>query len=161
MNHKQLLIDIYEQQGGLVAAHFADFTDAEMLVRPFDNANHAAWMLGHLVTTTANLSNMMCPNAFPAPSHEDTKRYSSEGTRLNDGFPKKEELLKRFADMNACAIKWVQGLTDEQMDTPMPEQLQGFAPTVGHLVYVLPSHVMMHLGQVQVIRRKLGKPVLF
>jgi hypothetical protein len=43
----------------------------------------------------------------------------------------------------------------------MPEALQGFAPTVGHLAYVLPVHVMMHLGQVQVIRRKLGKPVLF
>ena len=47
------------------------------------------------------------------------------------------------------------------MDRPMPEALQAFAPTVGHLAYILPSHVMMHLGQIQGIRRKLGKPVLF
>jgi len=161
MDHKQLLIDIYRQQGGLVAAHFSDFTEEEMLVRPFPNANHAAWMLGHLVTTTANLSNVGCPNAFPTPSAEETKRYSGEGAKLNEGFAKKDELLKRFADMNDCAIKWIEGLTPETMDKPMPEKLQGFAPTVGHLAYVLPVHVMMHLGQVQVIRRKLGKPVLF
>jgi hypothetical protein len=161
VNHKQLLIDTYRQQGGLVPAHFGDFTDAEMLIRPFPNANHAAWTLGHLVTTTANLSNLMCPGAFPSPSQDDTKRYSGEGARLDDGFPGKDELLQRFADMNDCAIKWVECLTDAQMDKPMPEQIQAFAPTVGHLAYVLPAHVMMHLGQVQVIRRKLGKPVLF
>jgi hypothetical protein len=98
---------------------------------------------------------------MPAPSAEETKRYGREGAPLNEGFPKKDELLQRFADMNECAIKWVEGLTNETMDKQMPEALQGFAPTVGHLAYVLPVHVMMHLGQVQVIRRKLGKPVLF
>jgi hypothetical protein len=36
-----------------------------------------------------------------------------------------------------------------------------FAPTVGHLVLMIASHIMMHVGQMQVIRRKLGKPLLF
>jgi hypothetical protein len=36
-----------------------------------------------------------------------------------------------------------------------------FAPTTGHLALMTASHIMMHVGQLQVIRRKLGKPLLF
>jgi hypothetical protein len=39
--------------------------------------------------------------------------------------------------------------------------MAAFAPTVGHLVTMTISHFMMHTGQFQVIRRKLGKPLLF
>ena len=42
-----------------------------------------------------------------------------------------------------------------------PQPLQGFAPTVGHLLYVHAPHLNMHIGQLQVIRRTLGKPILF
>jgi hypothetical protein len=161
MNHKQLLIDTYRQMAGLVDAHFSDYSDADMLARPCDAANHAAWQLGHLITSTANLVNMGSKDAFPAPSPEETKRYSREGCRLNDGFASKAELLRRFGETNERAIKWIEGLSDADMDKPMPEALQAFAPTLGHLAYMLPSHVMMHLGQIQGIRRKLGKPVLF
>ena len=31
---------------------------------------------------------------------------------------------------------------------------------VGHLLEMLPAHVVMHVGQLQVIRRKLSKPLL-
>jgi len=39
--------------------------------------------------------------------------------------------------------------------------MQRMIPTMGHLVQLLPSHFAMHVGQMQVIRRKLGKPLLF
>ena len=38
---------------------------------------------------------------------------------------------------------------------------RSWAPTWGHLAYALPIHAMVHIGQIQVIRRKLGKPNLF
>ena len=37
-------------------------------------------------------------DAFPTPSPEDTKRYSREGCRLNDGFARKDELVRRFSE---------------------------------------------------------------
>jgi hypothetical protein len=43
----------------------------------------------------------------------------------------------------------------------VPERLLRFAANVGQLCAMMPSHTMMHLGQFQVIRRKIGKPVLF
>ena len=35
------------------------------------------------------------------------------------------------------------------------------APTLGALLLLNANHVMMHAGQFTVVRRKLGKPVLF
>jgi hypothetical protein len=36
-----------------------------------------------------------------------------------------------------------------------------FAPTLGALFILISNHVLMHTGQFTVVRRKLGKPVLF
>ena len=35
------------------------------------------------------------------------------------------------------------------------------APTLGALFFLMASHEMMHAGQFTVVRRQLGKPVLF
>ena len=49
MPDKEILADIYRQQGHSLAAHLGDFSEGDMLVRPAEKANHAAWQLGHLV----------------------------------------------------------------------------------------------------------------
>ena len=49
----------------------------------------------------------------------------------------------------------------DQLTHPTPGPMADFAPTVGHLVLMIGGHTLMHLGQMQVIRRKLGKPLLF
>jgi hypothetical protein len=36
-----------------------------------------------------------------------------------------------------------------------------FAPTLGALFVLVANHALMHGGQFSVVRRKLGKPVLF
>jgi len=35
------------------------------------------------------------------------------------------------------------------------------APTLGALILLQSNHTLMHAGQFTVVRRKLGKPVLF
>jgi len=39
--------------------------------------------------------------------------------------------------------------------------MQQMCPTVAHMALLQIGHIAMHVGQFQVIRRKLGKPVLF
>ena len=160
MTDRDYVIDIYRQQGQLLAAMLADFSEAEMLVRPAENANHAAWQLGHCVAAFAGLINTAMPGAFKPEPQDFVDRHTAKGSKLNDGFLPKSELLKKFDDANERAIQWMLALSDEDKKKPI-EKLKGFAPTVGHLVYVLPNHINMHIGQIQVIRRKLGKPVLF
>ena len=52
-------------------------------------------------------------------------------------------------------------MSDSQFVRPSPEAFAKFAPTLGQLVLMVPLHTGMHVGQIQVIRRKLNKPVLF
>ena len=47
------------------------------------------------------------------------------------------------------------------LDKPTPGEMAKYAPTVGALFLLTSNHVMMHAGQFTVVRRKLGKPVLF
>jgi hypothetical protein len=70
-------------------------------------------------------------------------------------------LLELFAKTRNGTIAWAKTLSAADLDRPSPEQMQRFVPTIGHLVVMIPVHVAMHVGQFQVIRRKLGKPILF
>jgi hypothetical protein len=160
MNDRDIIADIYRQQGQLLAAHLADFSEADMLVRPAESANHAAWHVGHLAGTFGALINMAMPGAIPPQPQEFIDRHTGKGSKLNDGFALKAELIQKFNAANERAIQWLLSLSDADKARPI-EKLKGFAPTVGHLVYVLPNHINMHIGQIQVIRRKLGKPVIF
>lgn len=161
MTETQRLINVYRQQAQMVHAHVADFSEGDMLVRPFDKANHAAWQLGHLTSMSIVLANTAVPGALPEPPAEFVQRHGPDGVRLNEGFEPKAQLLRRFDEMNEAAIAWVGTLTEADRAKPTPESIHRFAVTIGHLAMMLPIHAVMHLGQIQVIRRKLGKPVLF
>jgi hypothetical protein len=161
MIDKSTLLIVYAQQADLVQAHVSDFTDADMLVRPVENANHAAWQLGHLATSTTALVNMAMPGALPELPADFVERHGTAGARLNGGFGSKDDLINRFCDVNDAMIDWLKKLTPEDAARSTPAKMKGFADTIGHLAQMHPVHVMMHLGQIQVIRRKLGKPVLF
>jgi hypothetical protein len=39
--------------------------------------------------------------------------------------------------------------------------MAAFAPTLGHIFLLVANHTLMHAGQITVVRRLLGKPVLF
>ena len=74
---------------------------------------------------------------------------------------KKADLLAYLDQAREALAKWVKTLNQADLEKQTPPPISGFAPTVGHLILMIPIHTAMHLGQFQVIRRKLGKPVLF
>lgn len=148
---------------GLLKNTLADFSDADMMVRPVDSANHAAWQIGHLLkfeTTVCGMYN--APHAPKLPDNAKTL-YGKEGAKSDDkgSFMRKDEALALLAQARAGIIEWVKGLSDEDLQKPGPEAFRSFASTVGDLILMVLGHTTMHLGQFQVIRRKLGKPILF
>ena len=52
-------------------------------------------------------------------------------------------------------------LTEADLDKPTPESMHAYAATFGAMYVLLASHDVMHGGQFSVVRRKLGKPILF
>jgi hypothetical protein len=140
-----------------------DFSDADMLARPAPNANHAAWQLGHLIAAEVGAGNAAKPGSMPELPAGFAERFSKDKARSDNpaDFPTKAELLAQFERVRRATVAWTKAMTPQDYGAPTPEKIRGWAPTVGQLAIALSGHVAMHIGQFQVVRRKLGKPVLF
>jgi hypothetical protein len=163
MNFNELSVGQLQGNLEMVRMTLADFTDAEMLVRPVTGANHTAWQLGHLIATETGLTNAATPGAVPELPAGFSERFASKNAGIDDpkAFATKGELLSLFFKQRAATIEWAKRLTAADLDKAAPEPIRRLIPTVAFLPSFYASHVLMHLGQWQVTRRKLGKPNLF
>ncbi|HEY7154381.1 MAG TPA: DinB family protein [Gemmataceae bacterium] len=144
--------------------YVADLSDADLLVRPAPNANHIAWQFGHLVAAESFLVAPQLPDApYPAVSPGFMEQYGKKGAGDDDPmhFLSKAEYLKMFGDGREITKAAVAKLSDADLDRPTKGDMAQFAPTLGALLMAVSNHTLMHVGQFTVVRRKLGKPVLF
>jgi DinB superfamily len=163
MRNNDLAADVFRRNLEMMKMTLADFSDADMLVRPCPGANHAAWQLGHLIGAETRLINGATPGAMPELPAGFAERFNKSTAGVNDpdAFPKKAELLAQFEKTRSAAIRWAKSLTEEDLARPTSGPFKDIVPTVHHVAALIPNHTAMHMGQMQVIRRKLGKPVLF
>ncbi|HEX3357210.1 MAG TPA: DinB family protein [Tepidisphaeraceae bacterium] len=164
MNAIEVLIGGLTQSSEMLKVTLADFTDAELIQRPVAGANHPLWQLGHLCVAETNLMNMASPGSMPELPAGFADRFANKKTNHVDD-PKqlatKAELVELFGKIRAATIAATKKLSEADLSKPGPENLRQMAPTVGAIVGLQTGHTMMHLGQIQVARRKLGKPILF
>lgn len=144
--------------------YLADLSDADLLVRPVPGANHIAWQLGHLIAAEPLLAGPQLPHIqYPALSAGFEEQYSTKGA--GDDTPKKflskEEYLRLFNQYRDITKTAVAKLSEQDLDRPTVGDMAQFAPKVGDLLILVANHTLMHAGQFTVVRRKLGKPVLF
>jgi hypothetical protein len=147
----------------MITQTLADFTDAEMVARPVPSANHAAWQIGHLTCSEVELLGAQGAK-MPELPPGFAQRFTKETAASNDPavFGSKTELLNTFTAVRNASIAFAQGLSDADLERPTKhEMVRNFAPTTGALLGMANMHLGMHLGQIQVIRRKLGRPVMF
>jgi hypothetical protein len=163
MTPNDVLAACLERDIQVVQFTLGDFSDADMLVRPAPSANHAAWQLGHLIVAEHNAGNAVKPGSMPELPAGFAERFAKDRAKSDNpaDFPKKAELLAQFERVRRATVAWTRALTPQDYGAPTPEKMQGWAPTVGQLAVALSGHAAMHVGQFQVLRRKLGKPVLF
>ena len=143
--------------------HLDDFTDADLMVRPVPAANHAAWQLGHLLVFEAMLCDIYAPKGAPKLPDGTKEMGGAEGSKSDDPakFLKKAEVLKLLGQARSTLVGWVKTLSEADLQKPAPEQFRGWLATQGDLLLGILGHTTMHIGQIQVIRRKLGKKILF
>jgi hypothetical protein len=163
MNASDAISGALQGSQEIVSFFLSDFSDADLLVRPVPGANHIAWHLGHLIETEAGLAG--CDPAFtypPLPAGFD-KQYTKETAMVDPpkGFATKAEYLKLFNEIRSATIAAVKKLPPEAFDKPTEGSMASWAPNLGALLLLTSNHTLMHAGQFSVVRRKLGKPVLF
>ncbi|HET6251232.1 MAG TPA: DinB family protein [Tepidisphaeraceae bacterium] len=163
MNQFDLAADVLARNLEMTKMYLEDMSEAEMFARPCGDANHVAWQFGHLAVAETNMLKSVKPQAAAALPAGFAEKFTKETARLDDpkAFPSKAEIVGAYIKAREASIAWAKTLTPADMDKPTDERMRNFAPTVGHVVSMMPLHTMMHIGQLQVLRRKLGKPVLF
>ncbi len=142
--------------------YIGDLEDADLMQRPGNGCNHIAWQLGHLISSECNLLNMAVPNSAAKLPEGFVEKHSKENASSDDAsqFNSKAEYLELFAKTKAATFAVLESLSDEDLDQPGPEAMRDFCPTIGSLLILISTHVMMHVGQIVPVRRRLDKPVV-
>ncbi len=144
-------------------ALLSDLSDEELLVRPAEGANHIAWQLGHLIGAEYFLMSEVAVQVEMAIPIGWREQYTAETAKLDEQtcFEAKDRYLELYEAQRQATLDILKQLEPEQLTEPGPEFLQTVVHTVGELFLFQAHHELMHAGQFTVIRRKLGKPVLF
>lgn len=164
MNAKDVLRHSLTSTRNILEQYVSDLSDADLLVRPVPGANHIAWQLGHLIAAEVGMMTAQFPQGdfpeLPAGFKEahDKSTASSDSAK---GFLAKDQYLNLFRKVRKATLTAVDKLSEADLDKPTVGNMKSYAPNLGEILVLQANHVMMHAGQFTVVRRKLGKPVLF
>ncbi len=148
----------------LMTSFVGDLSDADLVTRPVPGANHIAWQLGHLINAEATFFVPSLPGGKAVELPQGFAEQHGKDTASSDsktGWKTKAEYLDLFNKVRAATLAALDRASDADLDKPTSGRLAQLAPTVGALFLLIANHEMMHAGQFSVLRRKLGKPVLF
>jgi hypothetical protein len=147
---------------GLLTSTVGDLSDADLLVRPVPGANHANWQLGHILSVENQLAKAVGVAGPDLPA-DFADKYAKAASAKDgaENFASKDMLLPLLEKTRAASIEWLKTASPEQLAAPAPEPIRKLAPTVIDMFVLFGNHFAMHIGQIQVLRRKLGKPILF
>ncbi len=146
---------------GLLTTYLGDLSDADLLVRPVPGANHIAWQLGHLILSERYMAKDLPGVAYPALPAGFEAAHAAEAAKNDTGFFPKAVYLEQLEATRGATLAALNKLSDKDLDRPMPGPMAKWAPTLGDLLLLTGNHALMHGGQFSVVRRKLGKPILF
>lgn len=163
MTAKEALAYLLKANRSITERYLSDLSDADLLVRPVPGANHIAWQLGHFIASEATFFLPKVPGAKPTSLPAGfAEQHSNEAAAADSpaGFRTKQEYLALAETVRDATLNALDGLTDADLDK---DSGMGWdmVPTVGSVFVTIANHELMHAGQFTVVRRRLGKPVLF
>jgi uncharacterized damage-inducible protein DinB len=162
MNAKDVLKHALRMNHDIINGYLGDLSDADLLVRPVPGANHIAWQLGHVINAEAQYFLPQIPGAtVPELPADFGKQHDKERSKSDTGFRTKDEYLNLFNKVRQATLAALDKIPEADLDKPVTGNLARIAPTLGAVFFLAANHEMMHAGQFTVVRRKLGKPVLF
>lgn len=146
----------------VLKSYISDLDDADLMRRPTDGCNHLAWQLGHLISSEVSLLGLADPDHQVALPDGFEEAHSKETAGSDDasGFQSKDEYVALFDKVRAGTMAALEAYDPAKLDSPSPEHMRSFCPTMGDVFSLIATHPMMHAGQFVIVRRQLGKPIL-
>ncbi len=144
----------------MVERFTADLQPAEYLHRPTEKANCAAWTVGHLALSDRHVLKQLGAPLPPLPDHFDEARFGrEEGCPQAGEFGQVTMIVPVFTAHRTRLIEAVRVATEAQLAKPLEKPHPMFS-TLGEFISFMSAHTAMHVGQITIIRRSLGRPPL-
>ena len=134
-----------------------DLKPNELLHRPAANANCAAWLLGHLTLSNRSVAAKFNADLPALPEGFERRFGQKESAPQANDFGDCSQLLTTLEQSFDALIAAVKRATPEQLATPTERQSPMFK-TLGEVANFMALHAAMHIGQITIIRRSLGRP---
>lgn len=159
MTPNDLLACNYRSARQLLHRMMDDLTPKEFDHQPVSGANSAAWIVGHLTVTNWRMIRAIgalpVPDLDPAFVERFSKTGQAAGAQRDLGTP--TELVQMF-DTSIDQILQMLSLIPLEV-LAAPSQLQGPpAENLADAIQFRALHIVLHAGQISLIRRSLGKP---
>jgi uncharacterized damage-inducible protein DinB len=135
----------------------ADLQPAEYLHRPTPTANCAAWTIGHLALSDRHCLKQLGAELPPLPEGFDKRFSRDEGCPQAGDFGDVAQIMPVFNEHRTRLIEAVKHAPPEQFDKPL-EKPRPMFKTLGEFITFMAAHTAMHVGQITIIRRSLGRP---
>ncbi len=158
MNVQQLLVVSLETSDLICLGYLQDLSDDDLMLRPHVGCNHLNWQIGHLIQSEHEMMQRVA--SMPTLPDGFARRYTKEtqGLDRRNDFCTKDELFQAQQEQRAGTLAALGQISETDLDRPTGVD---YAPTVGALLALIPAHWLMHAGQWVIVRRELGRPLLF
>ena len=161
MHHRDAMTYSLSMSGRFLGMMTADLTPEQLLHRPCEGANCAAWLLGHLILTDRGgyklFGDVSELPALPDDGFESRFSRNEEAPKAGE-FGDVSKLAPLFQETHNHFIAKAATLSEETLVTPVENRP---FKTIGEMMFFMPIHITSHAGQISMIRRTLGLPALF
>ena len=130
-----------------------DLQPEEWLKRPSENANHMAWIVGHVIWARKALLGRM-GTEWSTPWLD----LFARGAKLDDAtvYPSPDELLSAWRDVSGVLAGTLESASEELLAQPATQGPPSADGKLSGTVRFLAYHETYHLGQASYLRGLLG-----
>jgi hypothetical protein len=153
------LVRAYE----LIRLLLSDLSDADLFIRPVPQANNIAWLLGHLILHERRwISSLNLGALYPelTPRFEEQHKDAA-GLNAPEDSLTKAEYFDLLAKTHEATMACLANLSAHDLDRQAIGDLAERGQTVADAFMLVASNMGMRAGLITIVRRKLGKPVLY
>lgn len=140
-----------------------DLDEADWFWTPPGFVTHIGWQVAHLAASQYGLclfrlrgrteaDEMLIPQEF-----WDNFKVGSKPVVGAENNPSVATILKVFDGVYAQVLTELDAKTDGEVDVPLSQPHPAFSTVIGAIEYC-PMHEMIHVGQIAMLRRLMGKP---
>jgi hypothetical protein len=142
-----------------------DLTDGDWFWTPPGFVTHIAWQVAHIASSQYGLCLFRLRGRLPADEQLipqdfwDKFKIGSTPVAGAENNPPLAMIRQVFDNMQAQVLSELAAKTDEEVDVPLEKLHPAFTTVLGGIEYS-PLHELIHVGQITLLRRQMGKPSL-